>query len=317
MCPGCRSVTGDRLDVRTLARSGDILACGCGRRYPIIGGVPVVFADLRAAIAGEVTQIVERDLDPEVAALLVESGPDDAAYPRLLEHLSIYMDAHWGDRAEPAVAFAAGELVAKLAERAAHRVQLAVELGCSAGRIVAELARGADHVVGVDLQHGVLRRVVRLLDGESVPYARRMVGRHYDTAIAHAGDRTLPSDRRTIVCGDALDPPLIPGLYGRVVALNLIDAVRQPRQLLTVMDGLCARGGEIVLASPYAWQSGVVDEDARLGDGDPAKAIAELVRGGLSVPYAIEDQAELGWTLRRDSRSSASYCIHYLRARKS
>ena len=316
VCPGCRTATADRLDVRTLARTGDILACECGRRYPIVGGVPVVFADPRGALAGEVTQIVERDLDPDVAALLVESGPDDAPYPRLLEHLSIYMDAHWGDRAEPAVPPAATELVARIAARAAHRVALAVELGCSTGRLLAELARGADHVVGVDLQHGVLRRAHRLLDGDPVAYARRQIGRHYSTAVARAGDRAVPAERRTLVCGDALDPPLISGLYGRVVALNVLDAVRQPHQLLAVMDGLCARGGEVILASPYAWQSGFVDEDARFGGAEPAAALVELLRRGLSVPYVIEEEAELGWTLRRDARGTASYCIHYVRARK-
>ncbi len=122
----------------------------------------------------------------------------------------------------------------------------------------------------------------------------------------------------TLVCGDALDPPLVPGWFDRVVALNLLDSVRRPRQLLTVMDGLCARGGEIILSSPYAWQSGVVDEDARLGGADPAAEVARILRegDGLSGRYAIEDEAELPWTLRRDARSAASYRVHYIRARK-
>jgi SAM-dependent methyltransferase len=234
----------------------------------------------------------------------------------MLEHLSIYMDAHWGDKADPAAGYACESLVAKIAERASHRVALAVELGCSAGRILAELARGADHVVGVELQHGALRRAQRLLAGGPVAYARRMIGRHYTPAVARAGDLVVPAERRTLVCGDALDPPLNPGAYQRVVALNLLDVVRRPIDLFAVLDGLCARGGEVIVSSPYAWQSSHVDEDARLGGADPAAAIRALFAGGLSRPYTIEDDAELAWTLRRDARGAATYCIHYIRARK-
>ncbi|HEX4453464.1 MAG TPA: class I SAM-dependent methyltransferase [Kofleriaceae bacterium] len=308
VCPACRTVDGDRIDVRTIEREGAALGCACGRRYPIVGGVPVVFAE-----PPDPSSIATGELDPETAALLAEPGPDDAPYPRLLEHISIYFDAHWGDRAEPAAPLASEALVAKLAERANHRVASAVELGCSAGRMLAELARGADHVVGVDIQHGVLRRARRLLAGEPVAYGRRLAGRHYTTATARAGDRATAA---TLVCGDALDPPLVPGAFERVVALNLLDVVRRPRHLLTVLDALCMRGGEIIISSPYAWQSSHVDEGARLGAADPAGAVRELVATGLSRPYTIEDEAELPWSLRRDARSAATYRIHYIRARK-
>ncbi|MEO8551465.1 MAG: methyltransferase domain-containing protein [Kofleriaceae bacterium] len=318
VCPGCRTRTAERLDVRTLERSGDILACACGRRYPIVDGVPIVLGDPTSYLASEMTTVVERDLDPRVAALLVEYGTDDAPYARLLEHLSIYLDNQWGDRAAPPPdgpgAGVATELLARLAERASHRVGLAVELGCSVGRIVGELARGADHVVGVDLQFGAVRRARKLLAGESIAYARRVAGRHYSAALATAGD--LATDRVTLVCGDALDPPLVPGVYGRVVALNLLDSVRQPRQLLSVVDALCAPGGELILASPYSWQSSVVDDP--IGGADPAAALVALLTAGtgLSAAYTVEDEAELPWTLRRDARSAATYCIHYIRARK-
>src|SRR5262245_44559807 len=188
VCPGCRTRTPERLDVRTLDRTGDVLACACGRRYPIVDGVPIVLADPGAYMQSEITAIASAELAPEVAELLVADGPDDAPYPRLLEHLSIYMDAHWGDRADPPPdgpgAGFATQLVPKLAARAAHRVELAVELGCSTGRMLAELARGAAHAVGIDLHHGALRRARRMLAVEPVRYARRTIGRHYAAATA-------------------------------------------------------------------------------------------------------------------------------------
>jgi len=323
VCPGCRTRTADRIDVRTLARAGDLLVCECGRRYPVIDGVPIVVADARGLFRKDIAALIERDLPPEVAALLAEAGPDDAPWPRLLEHLSIYLDAHWGDRAVPppdgpGAELATSAIIERIAARSLDRVELAVELGCSVGRIVAELARGAERVIGLDLQFGAVRRARLLLEGEALAYSRRVVGRRYSAATVAAGDLTVPGRRATLVCADALDPPLLPRVFERVVALNLLDSVPNPQQLLGVVDTLCADGGEVILASPYAWQSGIVDDEARPGGADPAADLAAILRSGtgLAGRYSIEDEADLRWTLRRDSRTAVVYRCHYLRCRK-
>ncbi len=314
VCPGCRTRDGDVLELRTLERAGeDVLGCACGRRYPIVDGVPIVLGDPAGLFRGEIAAIVERDISPEVAALLAAHGGDDAPYARMLEHLSIYLDAHWGDRADPppeAGGFGAREIVERIGRL--PRVARAVELGCSVGRIVAELA--ADHVVGIDLQPGAVRRARRILDGERVEYARRMVGRHYAGASIEVS--AVPA-RRTLICGDVLDPPLIPGHYDRVVALNMLDSVPRPRLLLAVADGLCRPGGELVLASPYSWQSSVMEDGERIGGADPAADVAALLRAGIAGRYEIEEEADVSWTLRRDARSQVVYRVHYLRARKA
>lgn len=316
VCPGCASHTADRIDVRTVERAGEFLVCACGRRYPIVDGVPIVMADPAAYLAREIATVVERELAPEVAAALALGGPDDAPYARLLEHLSIYLDAHWGDRADPVpdgAAFGARAIVERLAGCA--QVEHAVELGCSVGRIVGELARTADHVVGIDLHFGTVRRARRLLDGAPLAYNRRMVGRHYVTARVAAGDRAAPN--ATLLCGDVLAPPLVPQMFDRVVALNMLDSVANPQQLLAVMHGLCAPGGELILSSPYAWQSAVMAEHERLGGPDPATTVVGILRdGALGTRYRIEDEADLPWALRRDARSTLTYRIHYVRARK-
>lgn len=312
VCPGCRTLSEGRLDVRTLALAGDLLACECGRRYPVVDGVPIVMKDPSAFMRAEIATIVERDLPPEVAAELVADVPDDAPYARMLEHLSIYLDAHWGDRATPPPE--PGWALAPVLDRIAGlpRAANAIELGCSVGRVLAALP--AERAVGLDLHFGALRRARRLLAGESLAYARRQIGRHYTPAHITG----LRVDHVALVCGDALDPPLLPEVFDRVVALNLLDSVSHPRQLLSVIDGLCARGGEVIVSSPYAWQSAVVHEGERIGGADPAAAVTALLREGIGLRarYRIEENCEISWTLRRDARSAVTYRTHFVRARK-
>jgi SAM-dependent methyltransferase/uncharacterized protein YbaR (Trm112 family) len=331
ICPTCRNRTAAGLDLHTLAvekiareANGEILQgvlrcenVSCRDRFPIVDGIAILVADLSRFLSGQLAFVVERDLAPEVAELLALAGPDDAPYARMAEHLSTYVDAHWGDRATPppdgpkgTPPFGMHELAARVAGRT-KRVKSAVELGCSVGRGLAELARNADEVVGVDLHFGALRRARRVLSGDPLTYARRQVGRHYTAATATAGDRAAP--RVTLICGDALDPPLAPGFFDRALALNLLDAVVDPPQLLDVLDGLCAPGGELLIASPYSWQSGTTDEERRIGGDDPA---AELARRLRDKGLTIEEEAELFWWLRRDSRSGHAYSVHWIAAAK-
>jgi len=292
----------------TLSAHDGALVCdnaACARRYPIVDGIAVIAPDVDAHLA-------------KWGAELVDGEPE-----ALAEHLSIYMDAHWGDHATPPPSSLINrlinepeELINRLINESGRPVARAAELGCGPGRALYELSKTAQQVVGVDAQLAALKRARRILQGEPLEYGRRIIGRHYQTARITPPARV---DNVTLVCADALDPPLVPGSFDRVVALNVLDAVPSPPQLVAVADGLCAPGGELILASPYAWQSGIVADEYRFGGADPAAALrARLVDGdALEARYTIEDEAELLWTLRRDARSAVVYRVHWLRARKA
>ena len=95
-----RSVSDGRIDLRTLERAGDAMVCECGRRYPIVDGVPIVLRDAAATSSAESRRCRARPA-ARGRALSSRRARRRAATARLVEHLSIYIDAHWGDRAEP------------------------------------------------------------------------------------------------------------------------------------------------------------------------------------------------------------------------
>jgi SAM-dependent methyltransferase len=229
-----------------------------------------------------------------VPVILPEAPATDEGDP-VREHLSIYIDSHWVTR---------GPLFERVA--ALPPVGATVELGSSAGGVLAVLP--GDRVIGIELGLAAARRARRLLDGEDVAYERRIIGRHYEPAVARGRRRAA-----MIACADALDPPLVPGAFDRVVALNVLDSVTAPRQLLAVIDALARPGGEIVLACPYQW----IAEDPPFG-ADPARELVAFLRAGASLraAYEVLEDDELSWELRRDARCRLGYRIHYVRARK-
>lgn len=319
----CRVVTPDRIDLSELTPvDRGFLQCGndaCAARFPIVHGIAIVGVDLGAWLATEALPLLAGPWPTELLALLARSGDDAQPVARWLEHLGLYVDAHYGDRARPPAddVFGFGPLAAKIAERAAFPVDAAVELGCSVGRGLFELGRGAKAVVGIDRNAAALRAAALLLSGQGLPYARRVIGREY--AEAEAQPPGPPPATVQLVAGDLLDPPLPPRSAQRVVAMNILDSVTQPRQLLAVIDGLLETGGEALLCSPYAWTSGYTDEGARLPGPEPEVALRQILTSGegLTARYTVEDEAELPWVLRRDARLSHRYRVDYLRVRKT
>jgi SAM-dependent methyltransferase len=294
-----------------------VLRCtGCARRYPVLGGAPVVMRDLGAFLGSGALSLLSREVDPDVLAVLAAAGVDEAPIAHETALLSSYLDASWGDRAAPppdgpGAGVGASALVRKVAERAERRVQRALELGCGVGRALAALAPGADLCVGLDASPWALRAARRLLGGRELLYARRSSGRHYARASVSPGDATAPGAQ--FLCADALAPPLAPGTFDRVAALNLLDAVHSPALLLDVLAGLLAPGGELLLAAPYAWSSAITVEAERWGP-DPAESLRAALRSrGLRIE---DEELRVPWVLRRDERAASLYEAHWVRASK-
>jgi SAM-dependent methyltransferase len=246
--------------------------------------------------------------EPLEATLARAAEPEAGALRQSMDHFSTYLDANWGDFATPPAEPGFRALAEKL-RSSAPRVPLALELGCGVGRGAYEMAQAADLVVGLDLSGASLRRARAMVNGEEVRYARRLAGRHYTAAAARA-----PALKNVqFICGDALDPPFSPGVFGRVAAMSLLDNVPSPRALLHHIDQLAAPGADLLLASPYVWRDDIVEPAERIGGADPAAAMREEVR---ALGWTLAEEAALPWTLRHDARTETAYSTHFIRMKK-
>ena len=197
------------------------------------------------------------------------------------------IDSHWGTRG-PLVRADRGAAAGRQCGRA--RLQV--------GGALAVLP--ADRAVGIELGLAAARRARRLLArrGRPVPAARRRPALR--TAVdAHGIARPV-----TIVCGDALDPPLVPGVFDRVRRAQRARLGRRAR-------ASCCRwsmrsrdpGGEIVLACPYQWLApDHARSAARIRRRDAGRLPARR-RGVTRGVRRCSRRTELTGTLRRDARS--------------
>ncbi|MEL7449214.1 MAG: methyltransferase domain-containing protein [Pseudomonadota bacterium] len=347
VCPRCRADgTGDfALSIASVlvAHDDDVLqgvlhctGAHCQQEFPIVDGIPLLVANVRAFVAENIVSLQQRDdLHPVVNSLLGDCAGPGSAFDTTRQHLSIYgWDSYADlDPGEPVVDGAAqpGAVVRcvaacnDLAPPPADGPVL--DAGCSVGRSTLELASHTTGIVlGVDLHLPMLRMARRALSQGRVRYPRRRVGLVYDErdfAVSFDG-----SDRVEFWACDALNLPFRDASFNHSVALNLLDCVQSPVDLLRETRRCLKENAAAVLSTPYDWSPAATPVEAWLGghsqrgpDGGASEAMLQRLLTAGAHPQAVAGFEILAqhpafpWHTRLHDRSIMSYALHLVAAR--
>jgi SAM-dependent methyltransferase len=205
-------------------------------------------------------------------------------------------------------------------------VPLALELGCSVGPDLRALAAVADEVVGIDAYMPPLRAAWRSLRGEEpvIPVCTEGHTFHFQPGRTHPP----ATDTVSLICGNALDPPFLAETVDLVLAINLLDNVCSPVDLIGQMDAILKPGGLMILASPFHWNDTITPVGSRLGGGScPAfegmtspEVLRLLLQGETPfhahLNHQILDEVQVPWTLIEHTRCRLTYDVHVLVTRK-
>lgn len=107
----------------------------------------------------------------------------------------------------------------------------ALDLGCALGRLSIELAGVVDEVVGVDNSRAFIVAARRELANQPAALRRNV--------------RFVVADAEQFEGGP----------FHVVMAINLLCRLRRPRRFLQRLSNLVVPGGQLVLATPYSWDT--------------------------------------------------------------
>lgn len=287
----------------------------CQREHPVIDGIPVVLADANSWFASQGASVLRReDLSDFMETILGDLAGAGGAHDRERGNLGIYAHAHWAPGGATYLpVFEAGM---DLLDAGPGGVWL--DAGCSLGRGVFELARrGASLAVGVDLNFAMLRLARRIVTRGKVDYWRRRVGIAFDRV-----EGPLPGDvdvrRMSFWCADVAAIPFAAGTFGGGQAVNLLDCVAAPVELVRELARVTAKGGEMILATPFDWAAGASPAATWIGghtqryapEGGSSLAMLRLYLERMDLGFDLAGERDgVVWRLETNERSVTEYRV--------
>jgi SAM-dependent methyltransferase/uncharacterized protein YbaR (Trm112 family) len=305
----------------------------CFLEYPIIDGIPCLVPNVRQFLSDNLLQwSMREDLGAAIESMLGDSCGPGSVFDALRQQLSIYGFAHFSDLdpGETEAPEAGDSVLDGLRvglELFPHVPQGPVlDIGCSVGRASFALAQTTGGLtLGIDLNVAMLRLAHRVLRQGLVLYPRRRIGVAYDRRT-FAVD--LPgADQVDFWACDALALPFQPETFRLTAALNVLDCIHSPRDLLAGMSRCASPGGDLLLTTPYDWSAatpmecwigGHSQRGPTRGEAEPF--LQDLLREGAH-PQSLSGVSVLGealatpWQLRLHQRSRVSYLSHLLALR--
>jgi SAM-dependent methyltransferase len=308
---------------------------GCQREYPIIDGIPLILANLRGFLAENLHQLTARDdLSAVMESVLGDCAGPGSQFDITRHQLGSYARDHYGqyDPEEPDSEPRPGATARLLATGLGSALPVPegplLDLGCSVGGTTFALAQQTGRLVlGIDLNLAMLRVAASALYRGVVQYPRKRTGVVYDRRRLQVN---FPcAEQVDFWACDVSALPFAENKFALAAALNLLDCVRAPRDLLAEVARTLMPGGKVVLTSPYDWSpvatpiegwlGGHSQRGAGQGKNEPMLR-AILTPGGHPAAIgtlAIESEVlEVPWHVRLHDRSTVSYRVHLVVARK-
>ena len=345
LCPVCRSNGRESLlEIGTILKKSEkgvmegILVCTdrqCLSEYPVLYGIPVIVPNLRAYISQNILPIMGRDdLTDTMESLLGDCCGPGSAFDAQRQYLSTYAFDHYGDldaEFEETSSVSPGSII-RLLTRGLPDVDRAVpgpviDLGCAVGRTSFELAGLYDEMVlGVDLNFGMLKTAMAVLEKGKVSYPRRRGGivferRTFPAAFAKA-------DHVDFWVCDAMALPFSDETFSAAASLNLLDCTWSPFDHVKELARILMTGGQALISTPYDWTTAATPVEAWLGGhsqrsahkGASPEVLRSLLSGGCH-PRPVEAlecifEQDIPWSLRLHDRSVMEYLVHLMMLRK-
>lgn len=341
VCPVCRERDGGGafpLEISSVLVERDeqivegILQCSnadCRREYPIIDGVPLLIKSIRSYVADNLLQIYARDdLTATLESLLGDCCGPGSSLDTIRQQLSSYAWDHYADLDpdEPSNGPRPGSLLRILDQGLSALSQQPdgpiVDLGCSVGRGTFSLAEQTGQLVlGVDMNYAMLRVAANALRSGQVAYPRRRVGIVYDRREFPVHFENM--ENVDFWACDCQSLPFAEGTFGTATALNLLDSVQAPINLLASVAAVLNEHGKAIFACPYDWSAAATPVENWLGGhsqrsptaGDSAAVLRTLLDSssnphanrGLQITHETDG---LDWLVRLHDRSVVSYAVH-------
>lgn len=349
LCPVCRGADGAGFPLKLAhverETPGDVLEGAlhctnpdCLREYPVLDGIPVLVRNIRQYVADNLLAIYGRgDLSAFAESMLGDCSGPGSAFDSARQHLSSYAWDHYGDLAPANIqadsppgsmlrTLRAGLDLAGLDKGTLEGPIL--EAGCSVGRGTFALAERAGGIVlGVDLHFPMLRVASEVLRRGVARFPFRRVGLVYDRLELPA--RFPQAENVDFWACDASALPFAKGTFAATAAMNVLDCVHSPRDLLVSLAGVLRPGGRAILSCPYDWSPSATPVEAWLGGHSqraPTGGSSEAVLRTLLTPGAhpgsiknlklAAERAEMPWHVRLHDRSTMTYKAHLVVAEK-
>ena len=334
VCPRCLHggagehpvVIAERSEMRSGQLWHGLLHCSntaCWIEFPVVDGVPILVPDPPGFVSNASDYMLWRlDLPAKVESCLADGFGAGHAFDTMRQHLSLYAGDHFADwTGNPGISCAAGTIATGL-DLIGEINGPMIDLGCATGRGVWELAAGGEGpVLGADFNIAMLRLAQHLMLEGSVTFPCRRVGLVYTPAIATLPEANVSSNV-DFWAMDAMAQPFSAGKFGFATAINLVDCVAGPTELVAETARLLTPGGAALLTTPYDWAANATEPARWMGGhsqrGPQGGASEPVLRATLEQfglkPFAERD--DIPWHLRLHDRAEMHYQLHMLACRK-